>query len=532
MNLAGFEEGTTTDYINAGYDLSNIESYFEHSYNETRDKLIEIMQEIYKFIGEFGEKNSILFSNKVNYYLRKVEGEKKEITNSFYQGYLLFGTAKILQIEKLPLVSYIKTTERSDLLFIIDNFMNGLMIGERNFINFAFNDIETLYSGVINIIVQNLIVVLCLIGILLLTTIVLVIKIKNSFKETYHSFSNITEGEYDERVKILTDVEDIIAQFKISGYYADFMGYNERGMLKKSLKKKGGKFQNNFYCFKVLAAMSFLVLFYFLQAIFSSSMMLIWKSEVDTALWITNKQKLTRKVIEEQTVFFNSLKQLMILGESYEVNNTKVKEFLPKLKEQMEASSGTIFEIFEESDGYLRGNVSTFLKEKSNASLCESVHELEERQELCSLLDNKIPSKGYVQSYFRVTQYLKKLHSMIEKGESLNKDILNHKEFIDLEYTWENVYLDSFLELEHELHHFFEEFILENLKETVEVLVMIMIIFVIVRFLFSLISIIVIFKRIREVAFSYQLLSIDTVIDNTGVRLKFLKLFRLDQKYF
>lgn len=86
--------------------------------------------------------------------------------------------------------------------------------------------------------------------------------------------------------------------------------------------------------------------------------------------------------------------------------------------------------------------------------------------------------------------------------------------------------------IEHEIHEKLEDFVEFKVGEAVSLIVQLMIIFIIVSFFFTLFSFNNIINQIKRVVFSFQLLSINTVINNTGIKYRFLKVYRLNQKHF
>jgi hypothetical protein len=67
------------------------------------------------------------------------------------------------------------------------------------------------------------------------------------------------------------------------------MGYPLNDKMKQNPNKTNKKYVNHLYCFRLLFSVGFIVLFYMIQIIFSSGMMLIFRNNINKALWITQK---------------------------------------------------------------------------------------------------------------------------------------------------------------------------------------------------------------------------------------------------
>lgn len=104
------------------------------------------------------------------------------------------------------------------------------------------------------------------------------------------------------------------------------------------------------------------------------------------------------------------------------------------------------------------------------------------------MLDNKLPARGIVQVYFRITQYFEEVWSQMQNPGFNPLNLLKDSEFIELEYTFENVYIPAMIYIEHEIHEKLEDFVEFKVGEAVSLIVQMMIFFIVVSFFFTLFS--------------------------------------------
>lgn len=487
---------------------------------------------IYGDIGNFEKEKQKFFDQKLAYNDHEVNGTVKPASMGIYQGYILLATTKMVEVSTLPLTEVTKESLDRDVLYLFDNTLNSLPIHSDPFSEFLYVSMNNTYEEFMTFVLMALFVIISLVIVLLIVTLFCIYKIKRMFWDIYYSYTNINEGEFEARFKELSTVDTLLSRFKTSGYFYDFMGEQDIGRTKPDTKKKTKKYQDTMYCFRLLFSLAFIGLFYVIQITFSSGMMLIFRTNVDRALWITSKQRLAQNVLNDQLIFYNSMKQKMILGDNTKAYNESINAFLPKWREQIKQNSDQIFQLFEDNSDESYSKLKDFLVQNSNSSLCSYTSSLLKRKELCHLLDNKIPLRGIVQAYFRVTQYLDEALNHIIQNSENTFDLANDPEFIELEYTFENVYYPAFIFLEDQIHQFFKIYVVEQVSDAVDLIVSLMVGFIAVSFFFTIFSFKNIIMQVNRVAFTFQLLSMDTVINNTGVKFRFLKVYRLNQKHF
>lgn len=483
-------------------------------------------------MGEFGENNKKLFEEKIIYNQHEVNGSAVEKSMGIYQGYLLLTTTKVIELANLDIKKMKPEDLNRDLLYFLDNSMNGIPQAFEVFNDFLYNLMTQNYNDFMAFVYLCLFIIIGFTVVLMIASVSIIFRVKKMFWEIYQCFLGITKSEFDERSTQLNIMTKMMDEFKESNYFKDFMSFNDFTLPKKSSSKKGKKYTDSLYCFKLLYSLGFIGLFYTIQLGFSSGMMLIFKDSVDKGIWITIKQNDLKQVLMDEFFYYNSLKQKMVLGGESKVFGKKFEEYIPELKKRMKDDSDTMMKLFEDRDDKAYIPLKDYFSKHANSSLCDYSSSIKEKKELCHLLDNKLPLRGIVQVYFRISQYMDEIYSQLENASFDTNSLINDSEYIEFEYTFENVYYWTFVFLEHEAHEFFEDFVFLVIEEDVSLIINLMVSFIVVSFFFTIFSFRNIISQISRVSFTFQLLSINTIINNTGIKYRFLKVYRLNQKHF
>lgn len=521
-----------SDYKELGFDLADFESYSKYQIEASRDNMIRLLNKIYKYMGEFGDNNKKFFEKKISYFQHEINGTAVKKSMGIYQGYLLLTTTKVIEIANLDIKTLQPESLNRDVLYFLDNSMNGIPEAFEAFNDFLYQLMTTNYYNFMAFVYLCLFIIIGLTVILMISSICSILKIKNMFWEIYQSYLGITKSEFDERTRQLNMMSKMMSEFKESNYFKDLMSFNDFSLPKKTSSKKGKKYTDSIHCFNLLYSVGFIGLFYIIQICFSSGMMLIFKGSVDKGVWICVKQNDLKQVLMDEFFFYNTIKQSLVLGKDKKVFGNSLDEYIPKLKELTRKDTDTIMKLFEDRDTNAYEPLKDYFNSHSNSSLCDYSKKIKSRKELCYLLDNKLPLRGIVQVYFRISQYIEEVYSQMKTETFDATDLLNDSEYIELEYSFENVYYWTFVFLEHEAHEFFEDFVFIAIDEDVALIINLMIIFIAVSFFFTIFSFKNIINQVSRITFTFQLLSINTVINNTGIKYRFLKVYRLNQKHF
>ena len=513
-------------------NLSSYHSYMMKSRSEFRAK--ELLSELYSFISLLeSDERDFLFNNTITYNTHELNGTLISNNMSMYQGFFLMTATRIVDMAQKNLEDLLGLKNFRDIAYFTENMMNFLPMAYRPFGNLLFDMQTKHFSDFLVVVLKILVSALSLIVIMVIISSWIVFSIRIMFKEIYDSFLNINEGEFDERVFQLNMISDAMSKFKQSCFFKDFMGLNLTDNLKTNANKSTKKRVDKKYCFGLLLSILQIIIFYILQICYSGVIIAIHSSNINKGLWMVHKQKSMNALINNQVLLKNALSQKLILGENTKAMNQSVNEFI---SQEILRIRTTSYDMFSQTDD-VPGEASfyelqNYLKKISNNTLCELDEFLEDKQEMCEFLDNKIPSNGVTQVYFRITQYLDEAFNLVQKGKIDPITLLNEPQYVEFDYTFENVYMPTLMNIEHEIHKGLEKFLELHLTEKIDLIIRFMIISILLSFFFVIYGFFQISNQIAKVVFSFQLLSINTVLNNTVVKFWFLKVHGLNQKTF
>lgn len=112
---------------------------------------------------------------------------------------------------------------------------------------------------------------------------------------------------------------------------------------------------------------------------------------------------MTNSIILDQMTFRNGILQAAVLGTDSMAMGKPIITYLDELNAKIKMNANRVFELSEDGTRYTPfADVKEFSIAFSNTSLCAFTTSLRTKQELCALLDNRIPERGFVQSHFRI----------------------------------------------------------------------------------------------------------------------------------
>lgn len=157
---------------------------------------------------------------------------------------------------------------------------------------------------------------------------------------------------------------------------------------------------------------------------------------------------------------------------------------------------------------------------------------MENYPKYCEDLENKIPTNGLTQAYLRVTQYLDGVFKTLKNKKFEFYEILENKEYLEFGYTFENVYVVAFMEVQENLLEIAEDFFIKETNAIVWSLMLSIVLFLTLAYVFVLKSYKNMVHQVDVGVFGFQAFSIHTVVHNRILRYSFLKVYGLRQREF
>lgn len=525
--------------INIGLEVNtnDIESYLRYQIQVSEENIQRLSKKLAAYMGNYNERNEIFFNNNIKFFLTNVNGTKFEREMSIYQGYFLYSTVNTIKLNKMEISELSKKTNSRTILYFLENNLNSFTIDLKKFLDNIFEKETKEYTDFMSFVYTCLAIILGMTVLSLIISVWFVLRIKNVLMDIYMSYLQQTEGEYDERIIQLSKIEEKMILFRESEFYKNLFNVKPIDLFSSKTDKmrRSKRYTDKNYCFGLTFSLLSIGFFYLTQLGFGGEMLIIYRDNIDNGVWIANKQFEIMNMTMDQMNYYNALKQRLVLGKDTEVLGVPIDQFLEEFSQKISEKTKKVTEIFSvdlESQGDEK--VGEFLMKTVNSSLCSYTVQLEGREELCKDLDNKIPEKGIVQVYFRLLHFFDEIKNRINQNRDNfdSNDVLNDPEFIKVEFAFENVYYWSFINLVITVDKFIEYYAFVSIGKLISLVVGLMIGFVLISFFFIVYSFVKVVASIKRVAFSFRLVSLNCVVGNSAVRMAFLKLYKLNQKYF
>jgi hypothetical protein len=158
-------------------------------------------------------------------------------------------------------------------------------------------------------------------------------------------------------------------------------------------------------------------------------------------------------------------------------------------------NSTDILGIFKTDAAIVDQGLNKYLDFHKNASLCDQATTLINKTELCTMVDDGIPSQGFIQSYYRVVKYLERAYFQLQQKDFVAETLLLDPEFVEMDYAFENVYFPGQLFFEHEMKYFLRDFLSINAVEVIDKVVILTVMFIFLSLFFTVPSFMIIHEK-------------------------------------
>jgi len=521
----------TTNYADFGYDLKNLSTFTHARINEgylLMDKTMEDYDNILKSIQWSKE---IIFNYTVTLRRPEVQGTSDIVNMTIYNGYMLYGSTTLYETTKCPAIIMSKSTTSLKLRYFLENALDEVPLAVEGYSDTILDFVNLTYSSFIKMVLISLLSMGIITILLTLISLKCLWNIRRNFATVYGSYEHLNQSELDERTSQLSKVSYLMYRFKSSTFSESYLGVRliERNpsMNVSREKRKNIKFTQSLYMYELVSSMIFILIFYIIQISLLGFLVLVFQIKVNGAAWIVQKQRSFNKVSRGQMIGYNMILQLMALGEGSRALEMPI---LPAFKQHqltLRSLANTFQSIFEDSSSNRYEYLNQELEDHKEQNICQH---LGKYYEMCDLLDSSIPSKGMVQGFYRVYNYLDEVFSIVNTGSYKVSNFVADPKFIEWVYTFNMLYLQSF-----EVNNLFfkdaaTKFVNEEVIQSISQVMIIIILFMVLSFSFIYFSFWNMLKQDRKVAFSFQLISISSVIQNTQIKYTFKTLLRLKKK--
>ena len=518
----------------------------------------------------------LMFSNRLEVKEHTPEGTQYSQTLSYYQAMFHLYTHRMARLTNLPITGFRKSNNETNLLFFTANALNSFMPAMDQAVEADYKQLKEDYTSFrIRLFYLGLCILVGLMLILLLFSNLILFLQRGLFTYILDGFFNVSASEFDSRENELSTLQSVFDGFMMKGCCDDFMGfYGLNHVLASTLVDKNKRvmdqnssrrFTDGCHCFSLLLVGFVISLFYLLQIAYSTSTLTSLNSYTDQILWGMKKELICKNLLQNQLVLYTALMERIVVSGRSKVNaGQPIEQFLAEFGARVRNDSNLIFNLSREDDGNQAYELTkNFLIKVENTSLClslpgllnggswqkgdlnmliKSAEELEERARssqsseyrvLCRGLDNGISDNGLVQSYFRVTQYLEQAVAQVldsSEGALSTQRLLKDPEFTEFQFAFENVYYPAFLALTRTVYYQIQGMIYSGEADHTKDLIWLRNMILGLSIVIMLYSLVKIDELNRRVCFSFQLISIYSVLKNTSVKLRFLRVYKMNQK--
>ena len=108
------------------------------------------------------------------------------------------------------------------------------------------------------------------------------------------------------------------------------------------------------------------------------------------------------------------------------------------------------------------------------------------------MVDDGIPSQGFIQNYYRGVKYLERAYYQLQQKDFVTATLLLDLELVEMDYAFENVYFAGQLFFEHEMKYFLRDFLSINAVDVINKVVILTVIFIFLSLFFTVPSFMVI----------------------------------------
>lgn len=520
----------------ADYDHSSLTNFTKQNFKVIGRNLDSFLAIFRNFTSKSQILRNYLYMNNVTLSKIDQDGDILNYTISMYQGQFLILYAELQKLIDLPSDKFIPKTKDYFLRFFMLNALENIAKNSQDVRNHCQKLLDQVKKLIL---IRNffffLLFFVLKIG-LIFSSLLTLFLIRKVFVRLFTALKGIDIKHLQEREAQLFYLKNSINKLRQSGYFKDLV--QQKRLIIHNKNEKGRKphprLKIGLHCFKLGTTFLFLVAVFFCILMSVLLFSLISGLKLYSAQWIVEKELKIQTMNSEQWTLLNSIYSYAVVGNEINVKGIPIEKFFENKREILKNNS-RIFDLFDTGNVktiYLK-KVAKLLNEVSYGNLCSIFPELKSDLNFCSKLDSKFATEGMIPSIFRTNQYTLEL---LQRIQQLSPDsvarILSNPEFIEWEYTFEMIYSRA------------TNFLIINLSKELNTLIEKQIgnvIYVPKFFVFtivtgSLVMLLFIYWRLKKdisrIFFSFQVLSINTILENPGVRLMFVSIFGLNQRYF
>lgn len=378
-----------------------------------------------------------------------------------------------------------------------------------------------------------------------------IFRVSSKFRRVYLTFKGLNQKDIRKRQDQLKLVQEQISITVKMGYFHDvipgsLIGNQIIGVLSK--KKVGGvvtglskgkkqaknktkilqkkkqqqkvDYKNEgVYFFRLGSTLVFFVLFYVVQLCLLGLILLLLLDVRYTLQTIGETLSFSNLVPALHVLFIAYFEQRMVLAPDALFLFTKGNEMKELRMATLQSTQAQILKLFDQSGTTFQyGPLVSRFSELQSASLCSYTSKLQKKQELCNLLNDGILNNGMKQVMVSIQDTMEELMRQIQDEKVDMKEIAENQSWKELQFTFENVYVEASVQLVKEMNEFTNQFVRERIQTQIMWVIQLLMSFSVFCVLFLGLALNNLVEQSSRVMFSYRLLHWDTLVKNRQVR--------------
>jgi len=545
FNFSSLNLKTKEIYNNFDYSLDDFDSYINFKSKTQLIKFDELQARLFRRIHDQDTiEKAEYFRLKSEFYMFDSEKLMIPINITVFSGLIASPINYIREVAAINDPSeFMKNTKSIPIRNLLRNTMNGIWSAYTLYSSYIYGQLKSSYELFIPYLTTSIATLLLLTSILLIASSICILLIKRIIDSIYSTMMNLRQSDFNKRIDMMTALDSTLNTFKKEFFCKDFIGtkslvIDERNAAKAEFKisKTQHKRVVRYTLYGLGSSLGIILFYYLLQMLLYFIILYLFRANISRILWVAERHNIVRELLLTQQYSYNALQQELIFGDRFFINGQIPSSILKTIGEDLRNQSALALSLDQAaSDKSIDSQLSANLTIFSQEDLCKFVPSLKDREELCDLLDNKIPGKGYLQSFLRNSQYLSDFYKTIDfaANDKDRSQYLNDPEFVEWEFTLEEVYWECY------------EFLLEYTTSAIERICLVVIEGEVKNgirtctLLFGFFSVIFIgmsFKnisnKIKTAMFNVQVIPISLIVDNSIMKIRFIELLRLNKNYF
>ena len=294
-------------------------------------------------------------------------------------------------------------------------------------------------------------------------------------------------------------------------------------------KRKEVNFQSQFHLYGLFSSFLNIFSFYVFQLLFFITLMIILYRTVNIATWIFNKHEITSTIITQNLISIASINQFAAIGALSRAYFQPPDKFFPIALLQI-SESNRIKNLFDDTDFFKYNNLVEKFDRFKKQSLCSFTPSLTKRTELCDLLSDGIAKKGIVQAFYHSEYLIRDILATLSTNPDFLSQTINKQNFVEFIYSHQQMFYESEIFMLDTISENMKNFVQTEAELIITEIAILLIVFITMSLLCMGYTLKTLNERQKIILFSYQLISIEILLQNAQLKVKFNQVMKVENQ--